>query len=561
MSIFFTLLNITGGLCLFLYGMKVMSDGIQRAAGERMQRFINLITGNRFMGVFTGFAITAIVQSSSATTVMAVSLVNAGLMTLTQSIGVIMGANIGTTVTAWIVSLIGFSLKLSEIALPAVGIGFILSIIKWEHRSIGEFLLGFGLLFMGLDFMTKAMPGIGENFDFIALAANSGFMKYIVGVIIGMVVTLLVHSSSAATAIILTMTFNGIISYELAASMILGANIGTTIDAALASIGTKTNAKRAALVHILFNVLGTLWALPLLIPLINLVNYITPGTITPGLAFDPMVTVHLAMFHTMFNLINTIVFLPFVKQFAALVTLIVKDEEVTEVVQKNYQLAYASGKMSDTPEINIMRAEKEIRDMAGIVLSMFTRFSIVLQSLLDLNNKQAVVDELGEELKQKEEFIDQMRDQISHFLMECAKKRLNRRSEQRISQLLRVISDLENMTDDCCSMSFLLESGVKKGQIFEKKEMESLDPYLNMVRDFLNLVHENFGRTVSAETLRKASKLEDQIDSYRNKLRKLSRKRLESGRDVKTELLFIELVRRIEKLGDYCYEIAETLAG
>ena len=560
MTIFVTLLNITGGLCLFLYGMKVMSDGIQRAAGDRMQRFINLITNNRFMGVFTGFAITAIIQSSSATTVMVVSLVNAGLMTLTQSIGVIMGANIGTTVTAWIVSIIGFSLSLSRIALPAVGIGFVCSIIKWEHRSKGEAILGFGLLFMGLDFLTKSMPSLGNHFDFISNAANLGFMTFVIGMAAGTVITLLVHSSSAATAIILIMTFNNMISYEMAASMILGANIGTTVDAALASIGAKTNARRAALVHVLFNMLGTLWALPLIKPLLALVDFVTPVAMTPGMVHDSMVTVHLAMFHTLFNLLNTVLFLPFVKQLATLATVIIKDDG-TAADQKHYHLSYTSGKIQGTPEINIMRAEKEIRDMAGIVLSMFTRFSAVLQSLLDISNKQAVVDELGEELKQKEEYTDEMRDQISHFLMECARKRLNRRSEQRISQLLRVISDLENMTDDCCSMSYLLESGVKKGHIFEEKEMEALEPYLNMVRDFLQLVHENFGRAISSETLKRASKLEDEIDKYRNKLRKLSRKRLESGKDVKTELLFIELVRRIEKLGDYCYEIAETLAG
>jgi phosphate:Na+ symporter len=560
MAILFTLLNITGGLCLFLYGMKVMSDGIQRASGERLQRFLNLVTGNRFMGVFTGFAITAIIQSSSATTVMVVSLVNAGLLTLTQSIGVIMGANIGTTVTAWIVSLIGFSLKLSEIALPAVGIGFICSVIKWEHRNFGETILGFGLLFMGLDLLTKSTPALGNSFDFLNNTAGSGYMTYLIGVLAGMVMTLIVHSSSASTAIMLTMTFNGIISYEMAASMILGANIGTTIDAALASIGAKTNARRAALVHILFNVLGTCWALPLLSPLLKLVDIITPGAIIPGVINDPMVPVHLAMLHTLFNTLNALIFLPFVKQFGMLVTLIIKEEK-TAAAPEHYHLSYISGMLQDTPEINIIRAEKEIRDMAGIVLSMFTRFSAVLQSLLDIKNKQSIVDDLGADLRKKEEYTDEMREQIGNYLMECAKNRLNRRFEHRVSQLLRVISDLENMTDDCCNLSYLLENGVKKEHIFEKKEMDALEPYLNMVRDFLYLVHENLGRKVSDETLGKAKDLEKQIDSNRNKLRKLSRKRLESGKDVKTELLFIELVRRIEKLGDYCYEIAEMLAG
>ncbi|MDR1868454.1 MAG: Na/Pi cotransporter family protein [Treponema sp.] len=560
MAVISTLLKIAGGLCLFLYGMKVMSDGIQRAAGDRLQRFLNFMTGNRYIAVLTGFAITAIIQSSSATTVMVVSLVNAGLLNLTQSIGVIMGANIGTTVTAWIVSLIGFSLNLSQMALPAVGIGFICSIVKWKHQNIGDFILGFGLLFMGLDFLTKSMPGVGGNINIITNLSNLGFLSYLIGMFAGLAMTLLIHSSSAATAIMLTMAFNGVVSYEMAASMILGANIGTTIDAALASIGTKTNAKRAALVHILFNVLGTCWALPLLKPLLALVNIVTPGSMTPGIIHDPMIPTHLAMLHTVFNVVNTVIFLPFVNHLARLVTFMIKDNADEDSEHKHYRLVYMSGKIQNTPEMNIMRAENEIRVMAGLALSMFARFSGVLQSLLDTQDKVAAVNDLGAELKKREEYADEMRDQISAFLMECAREQLNRRSEHRISRLLRVITDLEDMTDDCCSMSYQLENGVKKGQIFGKKEMDALAPYLKLVEDFLKLVQENLGRVLSEETLQKARKMEASINKDRNRLRRLGRKRLESGKDVKTELLFIELVRRIEKLGDYCSAIAEMLA-
>ena len=561
MAIFFALLKIAGGLCLFLYGMKVMSDGIQRAAGDRLKSFLNFMTGNRFIAVITGFAITAIIQSSSATTVMVVSLVNAGLLNLTQSIGVIMGANIGTTVTAWIVSLIGFSLQLSQLALPAVGIGFICSIVKWKHRNIGDFILGFGLLFMGLDFLTKSMPSLGNSFDFITKVSSMGFTSYLIGMVSGLAMTLLIHSSSASSAIMLTMAYNGVISYEMAAAMILGANIGTTIDAALAAIGTKTNAKRAALVHVLFNVLGTCWALPLLKPLLALVDLVTPGTIIPGIINNPIIPTHLAMLHTVFNLTNTVIFLPFVKHLAALVTLIIKDDESAAAEPEHYRLTYTSAAIQNTPEMNIVRAEKEISDMAGLVLSMFTRFSDVLQSLLEAQDKMAVVENLGDELTDKEAYADEMRNQIGAFLMECARKQLNPRSEYRISQLLRIISDLEEMTDDCCSLSYILENGVKEGCIFKKKEMDALSPYLKQVENFLNLVKENLSQSLSAKTLQDARNMEDEIDKNRDKLRKMGRKRLESGKDVKTELLFIDLVRRIEKLGDYCLEIAETLAG
>jgi len=560
MEIISTLLKITGGLCLFLYGMKVMSDGIQRAAGDRLQRFLNLITGNRFTAVFTGFAITAIIQSSSATTVMVVSLVNAGLLSLKQAIGLIMGANIGTTVTAWIVSLIGFSLKLSELALPAVGVGFLCSIVNWKHKNIGEFILGFGLLFMGLDILTKSMPELGDNVYIITKVSDMGFLSDVIGMVFGMTITLLLHSSSATTAIILTMAFNDIVGYELSAAMILGANIGTTIDAALASIGTKTNAKRAALVHVLFNVIGTCWALPLLKPILAIVDFVTPGSMTPGMIHDPMVTAHLAMLHTVFNAANTIIFLPFVNYFARLVTFLIKDNPNETAEPVRYRFTYASGKIQNTPEMQIVFAEKEVRDMANHVLLMFSKFNSVIQSLYETQDKMAAVKSLGVELKQKEEYADQMRDQIAAFLMICAREQLNPRTEHRVSQLLRVISDLEEISDDCCSLSFILESGVNENLIIKKKEMDALVPYFNQVENFLNLVKDNLGRRLSATTLSYARELENEIDLNRDRLRKLGRKRLESGKDVKTELLFIDIVRRIEKLGDYCLEIAETLA-
>ncbi|GHV95809.1 phosphate:sodium symporter [Spirochaetia bacterium] len=537
-----------------------MSDGIQQAAGDRMQRVLNFMTGNRFMAVLTGFAVTAIIQSSSATTVMVVSFVNAGLLTLTQSIGVIMGANIGTTVTAWIVSLVGFSLKLSELALPAVGIGFIFRIIKWKHQDLGDVILGFGLLFMGLDFLTKSMPALGNTFNVIAAVSNLGFVSSLIGAGAGLVMTLLIHSSSAATAIMLTMAFNGVVGYEMAAAMILGANIGTTIDAALAAIGTKTTAKQTALVHVLFNVIGTCWALPLLKPLLALVNLFTPGTLVPGLIHDPMITTHLAMLHTVFNVVNTLLFLPFVKPFAALVSFIIKEDKTRTAAPEHYRLVYYSSAIQDTPELNILRAEKEVRDMAGLVSSMYARFSGVLRTLRETEDKQAAVTSLTAELKQKEEYADEMREELTAFLMECAREQLNPRSERRVSQLVRVISDLEDMTDDCYSISMILERSVRKDHIFKGKEMGALVPYVNQVEDFLTLVRENLGRP-SPEKIWEARELESAIDKARNKLRKLGRKRIEAGKDVKTELLFIDLVRRIEKLGDYCFDIAETIAG
>ncbi|MDR3302788.1 MAG: Na/Pi cotransporter family protein [Treponema sp.] len=550
------ILEIGGSLGLFLYGMNVMSDGIQQTAGDRLQRVLNFMTGTRLSAIMTGVAVTAIIQSSSATTVMVVSFVNTGLLTLTQAIGVIMGANIGTTVTAWIVSLVGFSLKISALALPAIGVGFLMKFIKWKHRGLGEIVFGFGLLFLGLDFLTSSMPEVSaENFSFLshfAAAGSASVGAILMGTLVGLVITLLVHSSSASTAIILILGYQGVVGFEVAAAMVLGANIGTTVDAALAAIGTKTTARRTALVHILFNVIGTLWALLLLHPLCMLVDWITPGPI------EASITPHIAMFHTVFNILNTLLFFPFVKPFAALVTVLIKDKDETPHA---YRLDYKSGSIQDTPELNIVRAEKEIRDFATLASAMYSRVSAALQSLADAPDRMALIDALVTEMRAKEAYADEMREELTRFLIECTRQQLNYRSEVKVSHLLRIIADLEDMTDDCYSVSLLLERSVKKDLLFKRKEMAALIPYMGLVEASLGLVQMHLGSPLSADEAAQAEELERQIDKSRDRLRKLGRKRIEAGENVKTELLFIDMVRRIENLGDYCHGIAGALVA
>ena len=543
-------LRILGSLGLFLFGMKIMSEGIQKTAGDRLQRILNFMTGNRFEAVLIGFAITAIIQSSSATTVMVVSFVNAGLLSLFQAIGVIMGANIGTTVTAWIVSLIGFKMNVSALALPAIGIGFVLYMaIKWGLKDQGEAILGFGLLFLGLDFLTKSLPKINhESIAFIASVSNLGFVSEMIGAAVGLGVTLIVHSSSASTAIFITMAFNGMIDFPMAAAMILGANIGTTVDALLAAIGAKAVAKRAALVHVLFNVIGSVWALAFFQPFLQLIDIITPGEPTGS-----AITTHLAMLHTVFNTVNTILFLPFIKPFEKLVTLLVRADPAE--VQTVYRLSYTSASIQETPELQIPRAEKEIQDLAELVHGMFEQFQTALHA-----KHGGTVDDIVEQLKQKEDYADQMREQISRFLIECTRAQLSPRSEQKVTQLLRIVADLEDMTDDCYSLSLTLQRSYHKKMEFNRKELDSLEPYILLVRDFLAFVREHLGKGLSPEDLEHAKNLEEKIDQFRSKLKKLARKNIESGADVKTELLFIDLVRRIEKLGDYSYSITESLS-
>jgi len=540
---------------MFLFGMKLMSEGLQKSAGDKMRKALNFMTSNRFAGLITGFVVTGIIQSSSAATLIVVSFVNAGLLTLSQSIGVIMGANIGTTVTAWIVSLLGFSMNISGMALPAVGIGFILSVIKWKHKSLGELIMGFGLLFLGLYYLTNEMKTINNyiNFNAISVFREINLMTMLVGAGTGLVITLLIHSSSASTAIFLTMAFNNIVTYEMAASMILGANIGTTIDAVLGTIGAKTAAKRAALVHILFNVFGVLWALPLLKPLLALVDFITPGA-----AVGPGVTVHLAMLHTVFNTVNTILFLPFVNHFAKLVSFIIREDK-SEEESRHYVFAKFSKNITDTPELNILRVEKEIRDMAGIVSSMYTSISGLLIGLNKIEDKNEAAAGLCTEMKQKEEYVDEMREALTGFLIECTQKKLNARSEQRVSQLLHVIGNIEEMSDGCYLISIIFEKSIRKGRLISAREMDDLIPYLNHVKEFLALLQEQLEHGHSSRLTSRTKELEAEINKSQKRLQKLSRKRIEAGRDVKTELFFIDLVRRIEKLGDYCFDISNAL--
>jgi phosphate:Na+ symporter len=556
MAIIGILLRITGGLCLFLYGMKVMSDGIQQAAGNRMQRALNFMTKNRFAGVFTGFAVTAIVQSSSAVSVMLVSFVNAGLLSLTQATGVIMGANIGTTTTAWIVSLIGFKFDISALALPAVGIGFIMQAAKWKRRELGEVFMGFGLLFLGLRFLTDSLPRLDpSHLEFIRGFSGQGYASILTGLGIGIGITLLMHSSSASITLIITLALGGAIGFEFAAAMILGANIGTTVDAIMAAIGSKAAAKQTALVHVLFNVVGSIVALLFFRPLCLLVDTLTPGS--PG---GSGIAAHLAMFHTIFNFLGTFIFLPFVKPFALLVTLIIRDrEEPPEEEPRVYRLEHPPGTIQNTPELNIIRAEKEIRDMAGLASQMFSAVSSAFTSLPLSENREAAAEALVKEMGEREDYADQMRVELTAFLIECTRPRLNYRSEKNIYQLLRIISDLEDMTDNCYSVGLLLERSVKKDLFFKHKEMEALSPYVRQVEDFLSFVREHLGRAITVEQASYAEELEKGVNKSRNKLRKMGRKRIEAGKDVKRELLFIDLVRRIEKVGDYCYSISIAL--
>ena len=556
---------MTGGLCMFLFGMKVMSEGLQKSAGERMRKALHIMTNNRFMGVFTGFIVTALVQSSSAVSVMVISFVTAGLLSLTQSIGVLFGANIGTTLTAWIVSLIGFKFKIDALAIPAIGIGFILKEINWKHKSVGEFIFGFGFLFLGLYYLSEGIGNLKFNAQAIEVFKNMGFTAVLIAFGTSFVMTLVINSSTAAVAMIIVMAGGNIITYEMAAGMILGANIGTTTDGILASIGGPADSKRSALSNVLFNVILACWALPLLSLVLKLVDVMVPGD-PHAIAFaadgsiidNPAIGFHLALLHTMFKVLNTILFLPFINHYAKLLTLLLPDKKGIQK-DEHYRFAYLSTPVANSPELNIFRAEKEISDMSNTVSAMYSSFTTVLRSLREDSSKDKEnVKKLCDELRQKEAYIDEMREALSSFLIECSREKLSVKSERRISNLLHVIVSLEAMSDECFGISLLLEKSVEKDLVFKNKEIGDLIPYVGLVEEFLALLENQLKRNYTEADKTRAEELEAAIDKKRKKLHKLGRKRIEAGKNVKTELLFIELVRRIEKLGDYCFEISEA---
>ncbi|MCL2765325.1 MAG: Na/Pi cotransporter family protein [Treponema sp.] len=550
------ILTMTGGLGLFLLGMKKMSSGLQESTGERMRTALSFMTGNRFAGVFTGFIATAIIQSSSAFTIIVISFVNAGLLTLTQSIGVILGTNIGTTVTGWVISLVGLKISIASLALPAIGIGFFISISKWKYKSLGDFLLGFGFLFLGLYFLTDGMSNANDIFSYDTIGAlrDKRILAMLTGVGVGLVMTVIINSSTASVTLIMALAFQDIITYEMAAGMILGSNLGSTFTAALAGMAGNVNSKRAALVHILFNIAGIIWALPFIFPLLNLVNVILPGdpwAAGPGNAAIP---VHIAGLHTLYNIINTLLFLPFVNQYAKLILRLIPDKAEEKSVR--YKFCYLSTAIADSPELNVMRAEKEITSMAGIVFSMYSNFCTVLRSFQDDNNdNKTAAEALCAELKQKDEYVDEMRYTLSKFLIECSGMNHNTRSESHISYLLQVIVTLKAMSDECCNIGLFLEKSVDKKCVFKEKELIELIPYTGQVEELLTLLEVQLSCSPQANCKNQAMELEDKIERSQKNLQKMERKRIEAGGNIKAKLLFIDLVRHIKRLGDYCFEI------
>lgn len=547
-TILSTILQIVGSLCFLLYGMKMMSDGIQKSAGEKLQAALHFMTGNRFTGLLTGCLLTMIIQSSGATTVMVVSFVNAGLISLGQSISVIFGANIGTTITAWIVALFGFNFKISAFAIPLFGLGYILTIIKkWNHQGIGQAVMGFGMLFIALEWLSGSISLNADTMSFLPAIQELGGWSIPIAMLLGILITALIHSSSAMTAIVITMAYNRLLTWEFSAAIIIGSNIGSTIDSIMAAFGGNANAKRTALVHVLFNCTTALLAICLLKPFTTLVDIIVPGKV------EDNITYHIAMLHTLFNVVGTTIFTPFINQIGKLTELLIKSDEKS--LPTVYKFDFPEKAANESPAIPVISAQNEVGRMADVAVQMFDRLQY---GFMDRSGR--FVTDHFDNLLHEEDYLDQMQEQLTKYLLRCEQMNIDDKTRSNINVMIAITSELESMSDDCLSIGVYIKRMTEKQYFFPKEDFDRLLPYLELARELLQFIYKNINKELTHDQLEFANEIESQIDKERKALKKIARTRLESGANVKAELLYIDLVRQIEKIGDRCFSIAEQLS-
>ncbi|KRP35609.1 MAG: hypothetical protein ABS34_10640 [Opitutaceae bacterium BACL24 MAG-120322-bin51] len=547
-----TFFAIFGSLGLFLYGMKVMSEGLQKVSGEGLRSLIRNMTRNRLSGIISGTLMTTLVQSSSATTVMIVSFVNARLLTLRESIGMIMGANLGTTTTFWIVAFLGFKFSLTSIALPCVGIGVAMIFFKRPKiRDTGEALIGFGILFLGLSFLKGSVPDVKsspELFSFLADWTGHGMGSVAIFFAFGVLLTVVVQSSSVAGAITLTLAAKGWIGYEDAAAIVLGENVGTTITANLAAMTGGVEAKRAARAHFLFNMIGVAWMVFLFYPFVNMVDAITPGD-----ANDPATTLyHLAFFHSLFNFTNICLQAPFTKQLAMLATKMVRDREGSP--KEGEHINYQAPNLPQTGEINLAEAEREIKGMAELTQVMFRGFNEVYE------NPDKDLSARVKELKAMEERSDRLAFDITQYLIYCTSSELSRERLNEVTVMLRVISELEEICDCAYKLVKLAQLKYDKQRVLPEGTQEAIRNFSGPVDQFMSFYIQSLTRKVTMADIEVAQQLEDTIDASRKKLRKEAVRRMSDPANVKSEMIYIDILNNIESIGDHSLNILKLLS-
>ncbi len=535
---------------MFLFGMKIMSESLQKLSGERLRAIMRTMAVNRFTGVGSGLAVTALIQSSTATTVMLVSFVNAGLLTVLEATSMIMGANIGTTTTFWFVSYFGFSFSISAIALPAMGLGLPLIFVgKPRVRALGEFCMGFGLLFLGLMYLKEAVPDISNNPDMLSFVQNfsgHGLGSVLLFFAFGTVLTIVVQSSSVAGVITLTMAYKGWLDYPTACAIILGENLGTTLTANIAAIGGNVAAKRAARVHFIFNAIGVTWAIAFFGPLTALIDWIIPGD-----AMQPAnIPLHLAGFHTIFNIISTALLIGFVPQLARLAEYIVKD---TKAPARDH-MDYESPLVPHTGELNLAEAERDVQRMGTITRELVTGFvSLFEQAPPDLEGRM-------KELKALEKESDRRAIETTQYLLRCTAGGVSAETMARVSSMLRVVAELEDVCDCGYRLVLLAERKHRKQRELPPEVFKQVRDFSQLLLQFVDFYSSRLVTGVATSDMETAYQLENLIDGFRKSLRKESVRRMRVNGDVvKAEMLYIDVLNNLESIGNHSLNILQAL--
>lgn len=552
------LLMLLGSLGLFIYGMKIMSEGIQKAAGQKLREILGAITKNRAKGIFTGFLTTAIIQSSSATTVMIVSFVNAGLLTLKQSLGVIMGANIGTTVTAWIVAFLGFSVSMSDYALPLFLVAIILLFSnKSNSRSWGEMIAGFAILFLGLELLKSGVPDVKGNLDslvFLKSLTGHGVFSVLIFVLIGTLVTIIVQSSSAAMAVTILLCERGVIPFEMAAGMVLGENIGTTITANLAAIVGNVHAKRAARAHFLFNVFGVIWMVVAFPFFLQLIDYLVSMEMESPLVSQDSRPIALALFHTVFNVLNVLLLVWFTPQMAKLVIKMVPTKSSAD---EDFHLDYISAGILVTPELFLLEAQKELAKF-GKITSKMSKF---IQNLLfeqDKKEKKRLYERVGK----YEEITDRVELEISKYLSDCAENDLSHESTLKVRGMLAITSELERIGDIFYHMSLTIKRREEEKIWFTPEQRDNVKTMLLAVDEAFEEMIKNLRRPLKEVDINAAMRIEEKINKLRDKFRAEHLSSIDQHEfNVKSGIIYTDLIYSCEKIGDHIMSVSEALVG
>ncbi len=569
MEILKNVLTLLGSLGVFLYGMKIMSEALQKVAGDRLKNLLSTVTSpfpetdnlglklvNRISGVTTGFVTTCIVQSSSATTVMAVSFVNARLLTLLQAIAVVMGANIGTTITAWIVALFGFKVKLTALALPAIGIGIGMTYIRGaKPKQWGEVILGFGLLFLGLSLLKQSVPGISEGeLDWVTSLNQYGFLSTLIFVGLGTILTVVLQSSSATMTLTLTLTAMGMIPYDASIAMVLGENIGTTATANIAAIGASAAARRTARAHFLFNIFGVIWALLLLrLVLMPLVDFMVAGD--PELALraggdanQAIVASHVAAFHSAFNIANTLMLVFFIPQLAAIVTRWIPDPDDDRSAR--HITRYISTGIVDTPELFVAQVGKEMQYMASVAREMF------MDAMRILSEPDADLGSLVADTLRREQLTDDLEREISGILAMTARAATSAEAARHLSEMALNTHRIERIGDHCEKLvRIAIRNHESQDERLDSRAIADIQELGHLVEQAL----EQMGDYLAGESdIAKSLAIEEQIDITRDRLRESHVQRIQQKDEGLIQgLWLLDALHHLEEIGDRSYGIVK----